>query len=56
MPLDDIREFLNPIVYREMKRRGWSDEHIAIRLDISEHAIRQFKRRCGMTKKYKNHK
>lgn len=38
--LDHTKEFLNFIVYQEMKRDGWSNEHIAVRLDISMHAIR----------------
>lgn len=54
--LDNVREFLNPIAYREMQRRKWTDEHIAIRLGISIHTLKQFKRKYGLIKKYKYHR
>lgn len=49
----DRREYLNPVAYAEMKRRGWSDPRIARVAGVHLTAVETFKRTMGYTFKGK---
>lgn len=48
--LDDPREFLNVIAYREMKRRGMTDQEIMLRYKISSSRLYKFKKEKGLVR------
>lgn len=50
----DKREYLNPIAYKEMKRRGWSDTLIANEAGVKRFDVYEFKRAMDLHERSNN--
>lgn len=49
----DKREYLNPVAYAEMKRRGWTDGEIAQEIGIDRRKVSEFRGQNGYVYKGK---
>lgn len=53
-PAEVEKEILNPIVYTELKFRGWTDLQIMDTYNINNRAIHEFKKRQGFIRKWRS--